>query len=236
MREYAQIIGNEFRPQGYKIPSKNLPKPLVWVGKLFIPTLKAVYSTLGKRVQYSNERMVSELGIQPRPVEESIIDTCYSLVELGLAKKTPGYLGHPSTRPPPPQTEAPKEEATAVKDGDQPSQEKPAETKTTEVQPASEDGQKGEDKPTETEKSENEQASEEGQKSEEDKPAETEAQPASEDSQRGEDKPTETEKSEDQQASEDGQKSEEDKPADAVQSEAKPTEGETRNEEEPKAE
>ena len=42
--------------------------------------------------------MVNDLGIQPRPVEESIIDTCYSLVDLGIAKRTPGYLGHPSTR------------------------------------------------------------------------------------------------------------------------------------------
>ena len=42
--------------------------------------------------------MVSDLGIQPRPVEESIIDMCHSLIDLGIAKKTPGYLGHPSKR------------------------------------------------------------------------------------------------------------------------------------------
>ena len=110
-REFAQIIGTEFRPQGYKIPSKNLPKALVWVGKLFVPSLKSVYSALGKRVQYSNERMVSDLGIEPRPAEESIIDICYSLVDLGLVKKTPGYLGHPSTRPPPQETATEPSEA-----------------------------------------------------------------------------------------------------------------------------
>ena len=54
--------------------------------------------SLGKNLQFSNDRMVSELGIQPRPVKESIIDTCYSLIDLGIAKKTPGYLGHPSKR------------------------------------------------------------------------------------------------------------------------------------------
>ena len=42
--------------------------------------------------------MITELGVHPRPVEESIIDMCYSLIDLGLVKKTPGYLGHPSKR------------------------------------------------------------------------------------------------------------------------------------------
>ena len=132
IRELAQIIGNEFRPQGYKVPSKNMPKPLVWVGKLFVPSLRGIYASLGKRIQYSNERMVNDLGIQPRPAEESIFDLCYSLVELGLAKKTPGYLGHPSTRPtPPPPTEtATSDEATAAgQDDDQAT----AEDKTTET-------------------------------------------------------------------------------------------------------
>ena len=98
LKEYSQIIGNEFRPQGYKITSRDLPKAVVWVGKFFSAMMKELYASLGKNIEYSNERMVSELGIQPRPVEESIIDTCYSLVDLGIAKKTPGYLGHPASR------------------------------------------------------------------------------------------------------------------------------------------
>ena len=98
LKEYAQIIGNEFRSQGYKITSRDLPKAVVWVGKFFSTTMKELYASLGKNIEYSNERMVSDLGIQPRSVEESIIDTCYSLIDLGIAKKTPGYLGHPSKR------------------------------------------------------------------------------------------------------------------------------------------
>ena len=148
-RDIAQIIGNEFQPQGYKIPSKNMPKPLVWVGKLFVPSLKVVYATLGKRMQYNNERMVNDLGIQPRPVEESITDLCYSLVELGLVKKTAGYLGHPSTRPPPPEPEAPKDEGASGEDGDQQTaQDKPedAQANTNEV---GEKEQAKEDKPEE---------------------------------------------------------------------------------------
>ena len=95
LKELSQIIRDEFKSQGYKIPSRDLPKVVVWVGKFFSTLMKELYHSLGKNLKFSNKRMVSELGIQPRPVEESIINTCYSLIELGLAKKTPGYLGHP---------------------------------------------------------------------------------------------------------------------------------------------
>ena len=113
-KEMAQIIDTEFRPQGYKVSTKNMPKVVMWVGKLFDSGIRQLYANLGKNITMSNERMVNELGIQPRPIEESIIDTCYSLIDHGLAKKTPRYLGHPSTRPPP---EEPKtsEEASAAK-------------------------------------------------------------------------------------------------------------------------
>ena len=87
--EYGKIIRDEFEPQGYTVPSEELPKSVE------VPELQ---SMLGKRMLYNNERMVKVLGIQLRPVENSLIDTCYSLIELGLAQKTPGYLGHPSTR------------------------------------------------------------------------------------------------------------------------------------------
>ena len=87
--EFAKILRDEFQPQGYSIPSEELPKSVE------IPELKP---WLGKVMQYNNERMVKVLGIQPRPVKDSLIDTCYSLIDFGLAEKTVEYLGHPSTR------------------------------------------------------------------------------------------------------------------------------------------
>ena len=88
--------------------------------------------------------MINGLGVQPRPVEESIIDLCYSLVELGIVKKTHGYLGHPSTRPTPPPQETPADqgEAESAAAGDQ-AQDQPAEA------PPSSEGQKDEGKPAE---------------------------------------------------------------------------------------
>ena len=74
LKELSQIIRDEFEPQGYKIASRDLPKVVVWVGKFFSTMMKDLYHSLGKNLKLSNERMITELGVHPRPVEESIID------------------------------------------------------------------------------------------------------------------------------------------------------------------
>ena len=100
MREMAQIISEEFHPQGYKIPTRTIPKAILWLGKFFDAQLKLLYPSVGKRVQYNNEKMRNELGVEPRPARESLVDLCYNLVELELVHRTPGYLGPPATRQP----------------------------------------------------------------------------------------------------------------------------------------
>ena len=45
--------------------------------------------------------MKNDLGIEPRDIQEMVIDMGYSVIELRLVPKKSGYLGHPSTRPPP---------------------------------------------------------------------------------------------------------------------------------------
>ena len=57
------MIGNEFRPQGYKIVSRDLPNVVVWVGKFFSSMMKELYASLGKNLKFSNEHMVSELAL-----------------------------------------------------------------------------------------------------------------------------------------------------------------------------
>lgn len=109
MKELAQIVAEEFKPQGYSVPSMSLPKFVAWVGKFFDPGVKNTYPFIGKVARYNNEKMVRELGITPRPMKDTIVDTCYSLIELGVVRKTPRYLGPPSTRPPPPSKEEPTE-------------------------------------------------------------------------------------------------------------------------------
>lgn len=97
MKEMSEIISNEFRPQGYRIPSFVMPKFGVWVYKAFDPAVRQVYPMIGRKTVYSNERMTQVLGIQPKDPMESIIDACYSLIEIGVVPKKAGYHGPPPT-------------------------------------------------------------------------------------------------------------------------------------------
>ena len=119
MKEIAQIFAEEFTPQGYKIPTKGLPKAAVWAAKFVSSDAKFIYPLLGKQVNFSSEKMRGELGIEPRPVKETLIDAAYNVIEMGVVEKKPGYLGHPSTRPPPEKKES---EGAAAKDAQKPSQ------------------------------------------------------------------------------------------------------------------
>ena len=100
LKEIGQIVEEEFKPQGYKISVKGLPKAAIWAAKFISSEAKFLYPFLGKKVTLSNEKMKRELGIIPRPVKESVVDVGYSAIDMGLVPKKSGYLGHPSTRPP----------------------------------------------------------------------------------------------------------------------------------------
>lgn len=127
MREAAVIMAEEFKPQGYKVTTMALPKPVLWAAKFFSSEAKNLYPYVGKAVRYNNEKMVGELGVTPAyTMKQTVLDTCYSLIELGVLPKARGYLGHPSTRPPPPAKE-PKPESTPV-DKEEPKEEPAAES------------------------------------------------------------------------------------------------------------
>lgn len=96
MKQMSEVIENEFKPQGYHIPSFVMPKIGVWIYKAFDPAVRQVYPMIGKKTTYSNDRMVQVLGIQPITPEQSIIDACYSLIEMGIVAKKAGYSGPPA--------------------------------------------------------------------------------------------------------------------------------------------
>ena len=97
--ETANVIAEEFQPQGYKIPTKPIGKLLFWIYQKIDSMGKYIKAIEGKRMEYNNEKMRSVLGIQPLPLKKTILDCCYSLVDLGIVKKTNKYLGHPDSRP-----------------------------------------------------------------------------------------------------------------------------------------
>ena len=92
-KELADIMTEEFGEQGYKPPSFVMPKIGVFFLKAFNSTLRRVYPMIGKDVRFSNEKMISQLGIEPRDPKTSVIDSCYGLIEIGAVEKKPGYRG-----------------------------------------------------------------------------------------------------------------------------------------------
>ncbi len=97
-QDFSVTVQDEFQTQGYNVPTCAIPKFIMWVFKFFVPAIKAAYPSINKSTFWSNERMKSELGVTPRPINQAIIDTCYSIIELGLVAKAPGYLGPPELR------------------------------------------------------------------------------------------------------------------------------------------
>lgn len=97
-RTITDHLREEFEPQGYHVPSRGLPKGLAWVLKFFNAEMKTIYPTLGNHLTWSNAKIKGELGVEPRPVKETIVDMGYSVIEFGVIPKKSGYLGHPSTR------------------------------------------------------------------------------------------------------------------------------------------
>ncbi|XP_028405338.1 tetraketide alpha-pyrone reductase 1-like [Dendronephthya gigantea] len=93
LREFAQTLDREFKPQGYSIPTKYCPKFGLRVMSLVDKSVKGILPQIGKVVNVSNEKMIKELGITPIEVEKSIIDMAYSLIDQGFVKKTTKYNG-----------------------------------------------------------------------------------------------------------------------------------------------
>ena len=95
LKEIAEIISSEFGQQGYKIPSWVMPKFGLRIISVFDSTVRRLYPAVGNILLFSNEKMKSELGIEPRDPKETVIDSCYGLIEQGAVVKTPQYHGPP---------------------------------------------------------------------------------------------------------------------------------------------
>jgi len=85
MSEVAQILRENLGEQARKVPTRRVPDFLIRALALFDPGLRTVVGDLGKRVTFSLENSRRRAGFQPRPTEQSIVDTARSL----LAQRAP---------------------------------------------------------------------------------------------------------------------------------------------------
>jgi len=85
MREIAVVLAEEFNPRGYRVPTGPLPTWMLRVLARFDPSVRPALDLVGRREDVSSDKARRELGWTVRSARESILDTAYSLIELGLA-------------------------------------------------------------------------------------------------------------------------------------------------------
>ncbi len=86
MREMAQLIAPHF-PR-YRVPTWPLPDVAVYAASFFDKrlTLASLRLQLGKSMVIDNSRSRRELAMQYRGMEETLVDTCQSFIDLGMAR------------------------------------------------------------------------------------------------------------------------------------------------------
>jgi nucleoside-diphosphate-sugar epimerase len=80
MSEVAQVLRENLGEDARKVPNRRVPDFLVRAFALFDPGLRSVVGELGQRTSFSLENSRRRAGFQPRPVEQSIVDTAHSLL------------------------------------------------------------------------------------------------------------------------------------------------------------
>lgn len=84
--DIAHILRDRLGPEARKVPTRRLPDFMVRILGRFIPELGQVASELG-RVKVSTSAHAREvLGWEPRPVEETVVDTARSLIDQGIVR------------------------------------------------------------------------------------------------------------------------------------------------------
>jgi dihydroflavonol-4-reductase len=86
LREIADVLRAGLGPLAHKVTTRNVPDWLVRVTALFNPVAKAALSELGSVRHQDASHAKAVLGWATRPVEQSIVDTARSLIELGVVK------------------------------------------------------------------------------------------------------------------------------------------------------
>jgi dihydroflavonol-4-reductase len=81
MADLAAVLRDRLGPAAAKVPKRGVPGIVVRGIGIFDPSVRAVASQLGEKVELSSAKAESALGWSPRPVEETIVDCARSLTD-----------------------------------------------------------------------------------------------------------------------------------------------------------
>ena len=84
--EICSILRQHFGEFGYNIPNKTLPKTLITLGMLVSNSLHTRLKNVDCRYKVDNSKSIEKLGIEYRPLEETLVDMVEQLIKIGYIK------------------------------------------------------------------------------------------------------------------------------------------------------
>ena len=94
--ETAQILADEFTKFGYDVTTKRASSMYLWFNGMFDKQCRKWRPIVNKEFKIDNTRMKTILGVKPRPINKTIIDMGYSMIDTGLVKKPINYTARAS--------------------------------------------------------------------------------------------------------------------------------------------
>ncbi len=91
IKDMARVLRGEFQKMGYKVPTWEAPYFLMRIAAWYDKRLQLMMPAWGKVIRFDNSRMVEELGVTPRPPEDSLLALAHSLIDKGIVRKTDKY-------------------------------------------------------------------------------------------------------------------------------------------------
>jgi nucleoside-diphosphate-sugar epimerase len=86
MLQMARMLSTNLGAAARRAPTREIPDWMVRLIAVFDPQIRQILPELGKRKNASNAKARRMLGWAPRSVEESLVATARSLIELGVVK------------------------------------------------------------------------------------------------------------------------------------------------------
>jgi nucleoside-diphosphate-sugar epimerase len=84
LTDIARILRERLGADAAKVPKREAPDFVVRIMALFDPSVRSFVGELGERTEFSHAKATAELGWNPRPLGDSVVDCARSLIALGV--------------------------------------------------------------------------------------------------------------------------------------------------------
>jgi len=82
LKDITEILAKEFEKYGYKFPKTLLKRCALKFDSMFDEKAKKLLAFYGRKVRFDNKLSLNELEVKYRPIEETIVEMAYSLINF----------------------------------------------------------------------------------------------------------------------------------------------------------